>query len=168
MRQGGEVWGKSTKWEPRRDKKENPKYKSCPKIPPQGQPRSRSQLPPRAHKLHIGRNCHWAKSKGPGLGSTGPARGPQTPRPAPQHFLLRIQDNGQGRVGSSCIHHTNAPGLFCWGTPVKYLRVYWGRKKGWGLPQEETGMSGPQPGASAMASTALGKVPGWSPGMWVT
>lgn len=89
---------------------ENPKHKTCPKIPPQCQPRSRNQLPPKAHSLHIGRNCPWAKFKGwrysPGLGSMGCLWAPN-PLPSPQHFLLRIQDNGQGRVGSSCIHHTS-------------------------------------------------------------
>lgn len=33
------------------------------------------------------------------------------PLPSPQYFLLRIQDNGQGRVGSSCMHSINPPGL---------------------------------------------------------
>lgn len=40
-----------------------------------------------------------------------------SPRPQPQHFLLRIQDNGQRRVGSSCIHHTNPQGSSAGGSP---------------------------------------------------
>ena len=35
--------------------RENPKHKTCPKIPPQGQPgTSRNQLAPRVHNLHTG------------------------------------------------------------------------------------------------------------------
>jgi hypothetical protein len=62
------------------------------------------------------------------LGSTGLALWVPNPLPSPQYFLLRIQDNGQGRVVSSCIHHTK-PQSSTLGDP-EYL---WGEGE-WGGP----------------------------------
>lgn len=159
----------------KRNKRENPKHKIYPKIPTRGQPgRSKNQLPPRAHNLHT--EAGIANRQSPRAGDTAKDWDPQglpvapNPLPSPQHFLLRIQDNRQGRAGSSCIHPRQ-------GSSVEEARIpgsLWGGEGNTGicLPEKgekgkEAGRSHSLPEANAMASTALGKEPGWSPGMWV-
>lgn len=160
----------------RSKRRENPKHKTTLKFPhrvrvgvSQGQVAASSH---QAHNPHTGAgtaNGQSARAGGTVQAWDPQGLWPQTPRPAPQHFLPRIQDNGQGRAGSSCIHPARGSG---WRMPG-YLSLR-GREGNPGVCLPEKGETGkaagrsrPLPEANAMASTALGKVPAWSPGMWV-
>lgn len=133
-------------------------------------PHSASQeVETRAHSLHTGRNHQWQSSRAGGTAQAWDPRaacGPQTPRPAPSTSSSGSWTMGRGGWGHPA-SLTPTPRAPLWGAPCEIPVTLLGGGKALGSPRKEAGRSQPQPGASAMASTALGKVPGWSPGMWV-
>lgn len=149
----------------RNKRRENPKHKTYPKIPTQSQlGRSSNQLPPKAHNLYT--EAGVANGQSPKAGGTAQHWDPQglpvapNPLPSPQHFLLRIQDNGQGRAGSSCIHPRQ-------GSSVEEARIpvsLWGGEGNTGVCPPEKGeerREGKQAGPSPCLRLML-----WRPLPW--
>lgn len=70
---------------------------------------------------------------------------PVGPKPLAQPPALPPQDPGQwaGEGGVILYPSHQPPELLCWGIPVKYLCLYWGTGKHWGLPERK--QAGPSP-----------------------
>lgn len=70
---------------------------------------------------------------------------PVGPKPLSQPPVLPPQDPGQwaGEGGVILYPSHQPPELLCWGIPVKYLCLYWGTGKHWGLPERK--QAGPSP-----------------------